>query len=179
MSAFEELVTAEGETVSVFRNATSVDDPFLLEEHARRVGDAALDFVLDRFANLASARVVVAPDQTPAEVAANVRNLATLLAVLGFCLDTRVAETGAGGLAVTFVAPANYWGLRCLEKSPLSKRPLANDFGAKIVGAYLARCGAGARARAATTFDATSYTHTFALGARTPERSTARPPAYS
>lgn len=159
---FDELVTAEGARVTVARNATSVADADLGAEHDRRVGDAALDFVLNRFDKLGTARVVVASGLSDADVVANVGRLATLLAVLGFCLDSSVSFEN-GVVAVRFVAPANYWGLKCLARRTLGKRPLANDFGAKVVSAYLARVGAGNRSPATTTFDATSYTHAFAL----------------
>ena len=60
-------------------------------------------------------------------------------------------------------APANYWGLKVLAGSPLSRQPLLNDFGAKIVGAYLARCGFFA-ARS-LEFTPVAYAHVFKLKA--------------
>ena len=75
--------------------------------------------------------------------------------VLGFSIDS-VAERRGNKLLVTFIGAANCWGLRSLSQgNPLARPPLVNDFGAKVVGAWLARCGyAGSREPAATTFDA-------------------------
>ena len=57
---FEELVSAEGETRVVARNASSVaDDRLLATEHGRRVGDKVLDFVLERFAATSYTQVQV------------------------------------------------------------------------------------------------------------------------
>ena len=59
---FEELVSAEGETRVVARNASSVaDDRLLATEHGRRVGDKVLDFVLERFAATSYTQVQVSP----------------------------------------------------------------------------------------------------------------------
>ena len=59
---FEELVSAEGETRVVARNASSVaDDRLLAAEHGRRVGDKVLDFVLERFASTSYTQVQVSP----------------------------------------------------------------------------------------------------------------------
>ena len=59
---FEELVSAEGETRVVARNASSVaDDRLLAAEHGRRVGDKVLDFVLERFAATSYTQVQVSP----------------------------------------------------------------------------------------------------------------------
>lgn len=160
---FEELVSAEGETRVVARNASSVDDRLLATEHARRVGDKVLDFVLERFGT-GLTQVKVAPELSIFAVEANAQKLVTLLAVLGFSIDS-VAERRGNKLLITFVGAANYWGLRSVSQG-LGRPALVNDFGAKVVGAWLARCGyPGARAPAATTFDAAavSYTHEFRL----------------
>ena len=73
-----------------------------------------------------------------------------------------VAEARGGTLRVTFVAAANWWGLRSLSAG-LARPALTNDFGAKVVAAWLRRCGYRLRAPVATTFDAAavSYTHAF------------------
>ena len=159
--AFEELVTAEGDTTVVIRNATSVENAKLADEHSRRVGDAALDFVLSKFSNLPPTTGVLAPQpMSPAELAANVNKLCVLIAVLGFSVDASATLVGSA-LRCEFVAPANYWGLKVLAGSPLSRQPLLNDFGAKIVGAYLARCGFFA-ARS-LEFTPVAYAHVFKL----------------
>ena len=97
----------------------------------------------------------VSPELSPVAVEANAQKLVTLLAVLGFSIDS-VAERRGNKLLVTFIGAANCWGLRSLSQgNPLARPPLVNDFGAKVVGAWLARCGyAGSREPAATTFDA-------------------------
>ena len=108
----------------------------------------------------------VSPELSIFAVEANAQKLVTLLAVLGFSIDS-VAERRGNKLLVTFVGAANYWGLRSVSQG-LGRPALVNDFGAKVVGAWLARCGyPGARAPAATTFDAAavSYTHEFRLAA--------------
>ena len=48
--------------------------------------------------------------------------------------------------------------------SGLTKAPLANDFGAKVIAAWLRRCGYTLKG-VATSFDAAavSYTHAFSL----------------
>ena len=108
----------------------------------------------------------VSPELSPFAVEANAQKLVTLLAVLGFSIDS-VAERRGNKLLVTFIGAANCWGLRSLSQgNPLARPPLVNDFGAKVVGAWLARCGyAGSREPAATTFDAAkcAYTHEFRL----------------
>ncbi len=58
---FEELVSAEGETRVVARNASVADDRLLATEHGRRVGDKVLDFVLERFASTSYTQVQVSP----------------------------------------------------------------------------------------------------------------------
>ena len=164
-SAFDELVSADGETVVVLRNGTSVADPLLASEHAARVGGAALDFVLERFATLPdSTRVVVRGDQSVRDLAANVNKLCVLVAVLGFCADASADLDARGNLKCTFVAPSNFWGLKSLTgTTAFSRQPLLNDFAAKIVTAYLARCGRRPAAPPATEFLPAAYSHTFAL----------------
>ena len=116
--------------------------------------------MLERFDNSSFTRVAVATDLSRDILEANANKLATLLAVLGFAIDASAVVRGSK-LEVTFVAPANYWGLKALAAA---RPPLVNDFGAKCVGAWLSRCGYR-RAPAATTFDAaaTAYTHAFSL----------------
>ena len=130
---FEELVSAEGETRVVARNASSVaDDRLLAAEHGRRVGDKVLDFVLERFAATSYTQVQVSPELSPVAVEANAQKLVTLLAVLGFSIDS-VAERRGNKLLVTFIGAANCWGLRSLSQgNPLARPPLVNDFGAKV-----------------------------------------------
>ena len=83
----------------------------------------------------------VSPELSPVAVEANAQKLVTLLAVLGFSIDS-VAERRGNKLLVTFIGAANCWGLRSLSQgNPLARPPLVNDFGAKVVGAWLARCG--------------------------------------
>ena len=77
----------------------------------------------------------VSPELSPVAVEANAQKLVTLLAVLGFSIDS-VAERRGNKLLVTFIGAANCWGLRSLSQgNPLLARPpLVNDFGAKVVG---------------------------------------------
>jgi len=76
----------------------------------------------------------VSPELSPFAVEANAQKLVTLLAVLGFSIDS-VAERRGNKLLVTFIGAANCWGLRSLSQgNPLARPPLVNDFGAKVVG---------------------------------------------
>ena len=76
----------------------------------------------------------VSPELSPVAVEANAQKLVTLLAVLGFSIDS-VAERRGNKLLVTFIGAANCWGLRSLSQgNPLARPPLVNDFGAKVVG---------------------------------------------
>ena len=76
----------------------------------------------------------VSPELSPFAVEANAQKLVTLLAVLGFSIDS-VAERRGNKLLVTFIGAANCWGLRSLSQgNPLVRPPLVNDFGAKVVG---------------------------------------------
>ena len=74
----------------------------------------------------------VSPELSPFAVEANAQKLVTLLAVLGFSIDS-VAERRGNKLLVTFIGAANCWGLRSLSQgNPLARPPLVNDFGAKV-----------------------------------------------
>ncbi len=74
----------------------------------------------------------VSPELSPVAVEANAQKLVTLLAVLGFSIDS-VAERRGNKLLVTFIGAANCWGLRSLSQgNPLARPPLVNDFGAKV-----------------------------------------------
>ena len=74
----------------------------------------------------------VSPELSPFAVEANAQKLVTLLAVLGFSIDS-VAERRGNKLLVTFIGAANGWGLRSLSQgNPLARPPLVNDFGAKV-----------------------------------------------
>ena len=76
----------------------------------------------------------VSPELSPVAVEANAQKLVTLLAVLGFSIDS-VAERRGNKLLVTFIGAANCWGLRSLSQgNPLARPPLVNDFGSKVVG---------------------------------------------
>ena len=76
----------------------------------------------------------VSPELSPFAVEANAQKLVTLLAVLGFSIDS-VAERRGNKLLVTFIGAANCWGLRSLSQgNPLARPPLVNDFGSKVVG---------------------------------------------
>ena len=87
----------------------------------------------------------VSPELSPVAVEANAQKLVTLLAVLGFSIDS-VAERRGNKLLVTFIGAANCWGLRSLSQgNPLARPPLVNDFGAKVVGCVEIKfCGARA-----------------------------------
>ena len=74
----------------------------------------------------------VSPELSPVAVEANAQKLVTLLAVLGFSIDS-VAERRGNKLLVTFIGAANCWGLRSLSQgNPLARPPLVNDFGSKV-----------------------------------------------
>ena len=78
----------------------------------------------------------VSPELSPVAVEANAQKLVTLLAVLGFSIDS-VAERRGNKLLVTFIGAANCWGLRSLSQgNPLARPPLVNDFGAKVRRLY-------------------------------------------
>ena len=92
------------------------------------VGGLFFDFGAVRTAML---HTQVSPELSPVAVEANAQKLVTLLAVLGFSIDS-VAERRGNKLLVTFIGAANCWGLRSLSQgNPLARPPLVNDFGAR------------------------------------------------
>jgi len=122
-AAFEELRTAEGETEVVLRS-NDLKDSQLPDEHANRVGDAILDFIVDRFKDV---------DTTSRDLDTNINQLLKWLIVLGFADDLSFIFDGSN-LQARFLGPANLWSLQALKG-----RKLTNDFAAKVLAAYLRR----------------------------------------
>ena len=134
---FEELQDAEGTAVLVRRDpklpASNADLP---AAHAERVGNALLDWLGETYPGI-TPKPPTAGGVTRASLLEDVRQFAALLEIVDFCLSARAEPHSSGGIELILVAPATIWSSQVLRL----RGDLANDFEAKIVKAYLARCG--------------------------------------
>ena len=122
-TVFEELRTAEGETDVIYRS-NGLEDKQLATAHGQRVGDAILDFIIQRFNDV---------DPSSRDIQANLRQLFQWFVVLGFAADIHLQLLN-GRIQSSALAPANLWSLQALKQQQLS-----NDFIAKTLSAYLRR----------------------------------------
>uniref|UniRef100_A0A7S3K3I2 Uncharacterized protein n=1 Tax=Aureoumbra lagunensis TaxID=44058 RepID=A0A7S3K3I2_9STRA len=134
-SVFNELLTAEGDSVVIARGGPdSIPDNLLALTHSQRVGNAILDYILDTYKDV----------DINGPLLPNIQQLFQWFAINGFAADAQVSLStpvstslsASSTLDIRLLAPANLWSLQNLLKS---KRQLTNDFVAKTLTAYLTR----------------------------------------
>ncbi len=154
---FEELVGAEGTTTLVTRasadeyGALPRDNAALPAAHADRVGNIILNWLDERYPNLAPK---AAPEPTASTILPALTQLLNFFEINDYVLTYRLAPT-EDGFEIALVAPATLWSQRTLA----SRGDPPNDFEAKVVQAYLRRCSVSATYK--TAYSQSEVVHNF------------------